>query len=107
MTGLFSINLRVMGRASIALKDNNTTIYSFLRSILENAFVAKTLTTLVVVIIIFILIYWFFGTEIGMGLRATGMNPKMARAQGINTNIKDRKSTRLNSSHVRISYAVF
>lgn len=88
MTGLFSINLRVMGRASIAIKDNNTTIYSFLRSILENAFVAKTLTTLVVVIIIFILIYWFFGTEIGMGLRATGMNPKMARAQGINTNIK-------------------
>jgi putative ABC transport system permease protein len=31
-------------------------------------------------------IYWFFGTEFGCTIRATGMNPKMCRAQGINTN---------------------
>ena len=32
------------------------------------------------------MIYWFFGTELGTAVRATGFNPQMARAQGINTN---------------------
>ncbi len=32
-------------------------------------------------------IYWFFGTELGTAIRATGFNPQMARAQGINTNV--------------------
>lgn len=86
MTGLYSINLRVMGKAAIYLGDENT-IYSFLRSIINDQFVAKASTSLVVVILIFFVLYWFFGTEIGMSLRATGMNPKMARAQGINTDI--------------------
>ena len=40
----------------------------------------------VFVIAIIALLYWFFGTEFGCSLRATGANPKMARAQGINTN---------------------
>ena len=33
------------------------------------------------------MLYWFFGTELGCSLRATGANPNMARAQGINTNV--------------------
>ena len=86
MTGLYSINLRVMGRASLNLGEESTA-YTFLRSIISDPFIAKTLTTLVIVVLIFFLLYWFFGTEIGMGLRATGMNQKMAKAQGINTDI--------------------
>lgn len=86
MTGLYSINLRVMGKAAIYL-GSESTIYTFLRSLINNQFIAKSLTSLIVVIILFFVLYWFFGTEIGMSLRATGMNPKMARAQGINTDI--------------------
>ena len=43
------------------------------------------LVSFIFVLLFIILMYWFFGTEIGMAIRATGMNTKMARAQGINT----------------------
>jgi putative ABC transport system permease protein len=86
MTGLYSINLRIMGKASIYLGDK-ATIYTFFRSLIDDPFVSKTLTTLIVLTVIVLIIYWFFGTEIGMSIRATGMNQKMARAQGINTEI--------------------
>jgi putative ABC transport system permease protein len=84
MTGLYSINLRIMGKAAIYIGEKST-IYSLLRDFISDAFVAKALTTLIIVIIVFFILYWFFGTEIGMSLRATGMNEKMARAQGINS----------------------
>ena len=86
MTGLYSVNLRILGKSAVHLGDA-ATIYTFPRGIIENAFVAETLTTFLVVVIIFFVLYWFFGTEIGMSIRATGMNKKMARAQGINTDI--------------------
>ncbi|MCK9536372.1 MAG: ABC transporter permease [Bacilli bacterium] len=86
MTGLYSINLRIMGKASIYVGDNST-IYSFFQTLIEEPFMAKTLTTIIVVVLIFLILYCFFGTEIGMSIRATGMNQKMARAQGINTDI--------------------
>ena len=47
-------------------------------------------TILIVAVIIVVLIavlYWFFGTEIGSAIRATGSNPNMSRAQGINTDV--------------------
>lgn len=37
------------------------------------------------IIILIAILYWFFGTELGCSLRATGCNPSMSRAQGINT----------------------
>lgn len=86
MTGLYSINLRVMGKASIYLGDLNT-IYTYLRSFINDSFLAKGLTTLIIVFIIFMILYWFFGTEIGMSIRATGMNQKMSKAHGINTDL--------------------
>lgn len=86
MTGLFSINLRIMGKASLYLSDKDT-VYTFLVDVIkDNNSVAKILTTFVVLILITLGMYWFFGTEIGMSLRSTGMNQKMSRAQGINTN---------------------
>ena len=86
MTGLYSINLRIMGKASIYVGDKST-IYSFFQTLIDEPFIAKTITTIIVVILIFLILYWFFGTEIGMSIRATGMNQKMARAQGINTDM--------------------
>lgn len=85
MTGLYTINLRIMGKASIYSQAD--TIYSFFRSLIKNPFLANTITTLIIVVLFFFILYWFFGTEIGMSIRATGMNQKMARAQGINTHV--------------------
>ncbi|MDD5183622.1 MAG: ABC transporter permease, partial [Bacilli bacterium] len=48
---------------------------------------SKTVTALLVVIIVFLILYWFFGTEIGMSIRTTGMNQKMSKSLGINTDL--------------------
>ena len=84
MIGLYSINLRVMGRANLSLL-GQTTIYSWGAS----AGLTEAQTTLAVGLIATLLVvavvYWFFGTEIGLALRATGYNPQMSRAQGVNT----------------------
>lgn len=84
MIGLYSVNLRVMGRANVSLLGSDT-VYSWGLS----AGLTEAQTTLVVGVIacaaVMGLIYWFFGTEIGLALRATGFNPQMSRAQGVNT----------------------
>lgn len=85
MTALFSINLRVMGRANISLL-RMPTIYN---PIGEFFHLDKGVSVIVVgtsvCIGVIILLYWFFGTEIGSAIRATGNNADMVRAQGINT----------------------
>ena len=89
---LYSINLRIMAigskattMATVALNvDNHNLLLSsrFVRRLgLENPLI---LLILAVVLVIGAL-YWFFGTEMGCSLRATGANQNMARAQGINT----------------------
>lgn len=86
MTGLYSVNLRIMGKSSIYLGDAKT-IYSFFSNIINDPFLSKALTSLLVLAIIVSFVYLFFGTEIGMSIRATGMNQKMAKTQGINTDL--------------------
>ncbi len=84
--GLYSINLKTMGKANQAINVDKYDLLVSLRFI-RNVPVYKN-TILVVAIAILVLIvvlYWFFGTELGCSLRATGCNDKMARAQGINT----------------------
>lgn len=79
---LWSVNLKIMGRANIALPSRN---YSLIISGLD---VPKTLVVLLVFTLCLIgILYWFFGTELGASLRATGSNLNMSRAQGINTDI--------------------
>ena len=46
----------------------------------------RSAVTLVLGVVLIAVLYWFFGTEVGHSIRATGANPNMARAQGINTN---------------------
>ena len=58
-----------------------------LRYIKDVPFYQNTILICIVILIILIaLLYWFFGTELGCSIRATGSNPNMSRAQGINTN---------------------
>lgn len=84
MTGLYSINLAVIGGALISLRDYET-IYSVLFNDTIDNKLMIIIITLVIVVAILALLYWFFGTEFGMAVRATGNNQNMARAQGVNT----------------------
>ena len=84
LTALYSINLKILQKASVSLFEN-TTLYTYLRNIISNPFYAKSLTSLLILGVVSIGIYYLFGTELGIGIRATGMNKKMAKVQGINT----------------------
>lgn len=79
--GLYSINMRILGKANQAISVSQYDLIVSLRYI-PHACILATGYCLVIIA----LLYWFFGTEIGAAVRATGCNPSMARAQGINTN---------------------
>ena len=85
MIGLYSINLRVMGKANISLLRMENVYTVFENMGLEPTWATITLGAISVAAIV-CLLYWFFGTELGCAIRATGNNPYMVRAQGINTN---------------------
>lgn len=83
---LYSVNLKVMGKSNQAINVDKFDLLVSLRYI-KNVPVWRN-TILIVAIIVAVLIailYWFFGTELGCSVRATGSNGNMARAQGINT----------------------
>ena len=78
---LYSVNLRIMsGRANVALNIDEYGILVSLRYIPKSILVVCAFA-----LVIIGLLYWFFGTELGAGVRATGCNEAMARANGINT----------------------
>lgn len=91
--GLWSVNLAIMDmKANVSVNVNNFDLVVSLRYLQEvqkgtrpffehPIFVVGMLTLVVIGIL-----YWFFGTELGCSIRATGANGNMARAQGINTN---------------------
>lgn len=84
MIALFSINLRVMGQPNVALLRQTTIITLF-----EDLGLPKTelrpLVMAVVVLVVALLLWRFLVSEYGLAMRATGANPRMARAQGIET----------------------
>lgn len=84
--GLYSVNLKIMGKANQAINVDKYDLLVSLRFIKNVPIYKNTILLVAVLILVMILIlYWFFGTELGCSLRATGCNDKMARAQGINT----------------------
>lgn len=85
MIALYSINLHIMGKANIALLRMDT-VYTPLTKIISSNNAIIVLGFICVSAVVGIL-YWFFGTELGSAIRATGNNPNMVRAQGINTNV--------------------
>lgn len=85
MIALYSINLRILGRANLSLLRLRT-VYTVFEDMGINRTYSVIILGLICVSIIICALYWFFGTEIGCAIRATGRNPQMARAQGINTN---------------------
>ncbi len=81
---LWSANLIIMGRANVALTAVSD---SKLVSNLDTESLVSNLILFGFVVAVAGLLYWFFGTEIGVSLRSTGSNPNMSRAQGINTDL--------------------
>ncbi len=79
--GLYSVNMRIMGKSNQAISVDNYDLILSLRNIPHAILVGA-----IFCIVLIAVLYWFFGTEMGRGFRATGNNEKMARAQGINTN---------------------
>ena len=84
MIALYSVNLRVMGKANLSLL-NTDTIFTSLEFLKLSPNMTTFVAGLCIAVAIPLWLYWFFGTEIGMAVRATGSNPQMIRAMGVNT----------------------
>ena len=83
---LYSINLAIMGgRANQAVSVTNYDLIVSSRYVRDVSVQNPIFITLIFIIALIAILYWFFGTELGCSLRATGANEAMARAQGINT----------------------
>lgn len=101
---LWSINLRIMGgKSNIPLLKSNT-IFSGLVELtgLRNAHVALIIGIVIAIVVVMVL-YWFFGTELGASLRATGNNEHMIRALGVDT--KKTKLLALMISNALVAFA--
>ena len=85
---LYSINLGIMGKANQAINVDQYELVASLRYVTAemDVRIAFFLRMILCAILLIALLYWFFGTELGASIRATGCNPQMASAQGINTN---------------------
>ncbi len=104
--GLWSVNLRVMGKSNTPLLKVDT-IFS---RIVDMSGMKQSAVSLVIGVLIAILIiaflYWFFGTELGSTLRATGNNENMIRALGVNTKYTKLLALTLSNGLVGLSGAL-
>ena len=83
---LYSINLKIMGKANQSINVDKYGLLISLRWVKEFAVHNPIVMIILVTAVLIGVLYWFFGTELGCSIRATGSNPAMSRAQGINTN---------------------
>jgi putative ABC transport system permease protein len=86
MIALYSVNLRIMGQSNTPLL-GVATIFSVISGLIPGitANILSMIIGLVFTLVVIILLYWFFGTEMGCSIRATGNNEYMVRALGVNT----------------------
>ena len=84
MIGLYSVNLRIMGGPNVPLI-NETTLFTLLQPDSVADYVLRPVILFVIVVLAKLGLDWFFATERGLAIRATGSNARMARSQGVNT----------------------
>ncbi|MBR6651335.1 MAG: ABC transporter permease [Clostridia bacterium] len=82
---LYSINLKIIGKSNQSINVDKYDLLVSLRWVKKLALNNPLLTVVVITIVLVALFYWFFGTEMGCSIRATGSNLAMSRALGINT----------------------
>ena len=106
MIALYSINLHIMGKANVPLLRVDT-IYIMLGQVLPlDRTLMLAIVGLIVAVVTCLVLFWFFGTEIGAALRATGVNPQMIRAQGVNTDTMIVLGLLLSNGFVAVSGAL-
>ncbi len=99
---LYSINLRIMGKSMLAVSVDTYPLWVTGRDKTMSCVIA-----LIFVVAIIAILYWFFGTELGCAIRATGANPHMSRAQGINTDTMKFVGLILSNGLVAVSGALY
>ncbi len=100
--GLYSINMRILGKSNQAISVDEFALNVSLRYIPESC-----INTGIFCLVIILLLYWFFGTELGAAVRATGCNERMAKAQGINTSAQKVLGLVLSNGLVGVSGALY
>ena len=107
MIALYSINIRVMGgRPNIPLLGMATSL-TIIQNILSlSKVISDLLVGFIFSLFIVFIMYWFFGTEMGCAIRATGNNEKMIRALGVDTNIMKTIGLMISNALVSLSGAL-
>ena len=104
---LWSVNLKIMGKSNQALNVDKYNLLVSLRYIKGVPIFKNTIVIVAIMIVVLIaILYWFFGTELGCSIRATGCNGNMARAQGINTNFNKVLGLMISNGLVALSSAL-
>lgn len=104
---LYSINLRIMdNKANVALNVAKYPLVVSMRNARELSLNNPIALLLLFTVVVIAALYWFFGTEYGSTMRATGANANMARAQGINTNSRKVVGLMLSNGLVALSGAL-
>jgi len=106
MIALFSVNLRVMGKPNVAILIQDTVLTPFYGLGLSDA-VVRPLFVLVVVVVVVALLARFLTSEFGLAMRATGVNARMARAQGVSTDLHIYVGMALSNALVGLAGALF
>ena len=106
MIALYSINLRIMGRPNVALLQQETVLTPFYGLGLTQAEV-KPIFLAVLLVIVVLLLWRFLVSDFGLAMRATGANPRMARAQGIATSGQIYTGMALSNALVALAGAMF
>jgi len=106
MTALYSINIRVMGRPNVALL-NEPTIFDTGAAWGLNPQWSNVIVLFVLAVLAVVVLGWFLATETGLGMRATGVNPRMAKANGVNTNAQIYAGLAISHSFIASSGALF
>jgi putative ABC transport system permease protein len=84
MIALYSINLRIMGRPNVPLI-SEPTLFTVLQPDGITDYIARPLILLALIVVVKFALDWYFATQTGLAMRATGSNPRMARSQGVAT----------------------
>ena len=99
---LYSINLRIMGKSMLAVSVDKFDLLVSVRNQQSSCLVALLFVAAIIAVL-----YWFFGTELGCAIRATGANSNMSRAQGINTDLMKIVGLVLSNGLVGLSGALY
>ena len=101
------MNLKIMGKSNQAINVDKFDLLVSLRYIKNVPIYRNTILLVAVIIVVLIaFLYWFFGTELGCSLRATGCNDRMSRAQGINTDFNRVLGLMISNGLVALSSAL-